>query len=288
MARCFRAMFVALLALPLASCSSSPTNAQEKKEKEDEADIQTAKAREEYIGDLKKFLSAKGDAVAKAAPDVPKAVKRFLGKTKKDEEQFELASVAVQVLESKGQPDVALKLLAELKAHYADADKALAKAAAKAHETAEKRLGLIGKPLKLDGKLVGGAAFDWSKYKGKVVLVDFWATWCPPCRAELPNVKENYTKYHDKGFEVVGISLDKEPGELEEFIKEQKLPWDNLFPEKPEERFWNHPLAEKFGIEGIPFTMLVSREGKVIALNVRGESLGEELEKLLGEKPEKK
>jgi thiol-disulfide isomerase/thioredoxin len=289
MVRSLAAMFVALLILPLASCSSSPTNAQEKEDKTgDDVDIQAAKAREEYIGDLKKFLNAKGDAVAKEAADVPKAVQRFLGKTKKDEEQFELAMVSVQILESKGQSEVALKVLADLKAHYADADKTLAKAVAKAHEMAEKRLGLIGKPLKLEGKLLGGADFDWSKYKGKVVLVDFWATWCPPCRAELPNVKENYEKYHGKGFEVIGVSLDKEQGELEDFIKSQKLPWANLFPEKPEDRFWSHPLVEKFGIEGIPFTVLVNREGKVVALNVRGEGLGEELEKALGEKAAKK
>jgi thiol-disulfide isomerase/thioredoxin len=281
-------MLLALLALLLTSCSSAPTNAQEKEAQDDDGDIATAKAREEYIGDLKKFLNAKGDAIAKAAPDVEKAVKRFLGKTKKDEEQYELASLAVQVLESKGQSEAALKVLTELKAHYADADKAIARAAAKAHETAAKRLSLVGKPLKIEGKLVDGGAFDWSKYKGKVVLVDFWATWCPPCVAELPNVKENYEKYHEKGFEVVGISLDKEPGELEDFIKERKLPWANLFPDKPEERFWNHPLVDKFGIEGVPFTMLVSREGKVVALNVRGEALGEELEKLLGNSAEKK
>ncbi len=282
MARYLRAAFFTVLALPLAGCSSPFTSAQEK---EAEADVQTAKAREELVAELRKFLAAKEDAVARQAADVLKEVKRFLGKTKKDEEQFELANVAVEVLESKGQAEAALKLVADLKAHYAD-DKALAKAVAKELESSEKRLGLIGKPLKLEGTLLGGGAFDFSKYKGKVVLVDFWATWCPPCREELPNVKENYEKYRDKGFEVVGVSLDKDAGDLEEFIKKQKLPWANLFPDKEEERFWNHPLVDKFGIEGIPFTMLVNREGKVIALNVRGDALGKELEKLL-EKPAK-
>src|SRR5262245_43048883 len=108
MARCLFASLLAFLLLPLASCSSAPTSAQDKDGKDDDVDVQATKAREEYIADLKKFLNAKGDAVAKAAPDVAKAVKRYLGKTKKDEEQFELASVAVQVLENKRQNEVAL------------------------------------------------------------------------------------------------------------------------------------------------------------------------------------
>jgi thiol-disulfide isomerase/thioredoxin len=283
MARYFSILGLVLAATALAGCSSSTAE-----EGEEEADLQTAKARKEFFEQLDSFFSAKDDDAAKKAPDVLKDVKRFLGKTKKDGEQFQVAMIALQVLEAKGQGETALKLAADLKTHYADADKKLATAAAKLYESAEKRLAVIGKPLNLEGTLVGGEKFDWSKYKGKVVLVDFWATWCGPCRQELPNVKENYEKHHDKGFEVVGISLDDDVEALNKFIKTEKLPWENLLPADESQRGWKNPLADKFGVEGIPFTMLVNRQGKVVALNVRGDALGEQLGKLLNESAEKK
>jgi len=245
-------------------------------EKDDEADLATAKARKELFEELDKFYEAKKGDVAKAAPEAVRAVKRFLSKTSKDEEQFEVANLAVRLLEAKGQYDAARNLLADLKKHYEDADRALARAAVKAHESAEKRLAIIGKPLTLEGKLVDGSKFDWSKYKGKIVLVDFWATWCKPCLAELPNVKRNYTKYKDKGFEVVGISLDDDTDALKDFIRTEKIAWQNITP--------GDSLAERFGVEGIPFTILVNRDGKVVGINIRGEELGERLEGLIPDK----
>ena len=76
------------------------------------------------------------------------------------------------------------------------------------------------KPLDLKYTAVDGSAVDLSKMRGKVVLVDFWATWCPPCRGEVPNVVAAYTKYHDQGFEIVGVSLDKDKERLLAFTKE--------------------------------------------------------------------
>jgi thiol-disulfide isomerase/thioredoxin len=262
-------LFVASV-LALASCSSPAQD-----------EIQTAKARKELFGQLDRFYDTKdAAAVAKAAPELLKDIQRFVAKTPKDEEQWQVINVAVRVLETKGQYEVATKLLADVKSQYADVDKALAKDAGKSHDLLQKRASLLGKPLKLEGKLVDGGTFDLGKYKGKVVLVDFWATWCGPCVKELPNVKENYTKYHDKGFEVIGVSLDDEVDTLKDFIKNRKVPWQTLNP--------GDAIADKFGVQGIPFTVLVDREGKIVALNVLGEAIGEQVEKLLAEKAEKK
>lgn len=142
-----------------------------------------------------------------------------------------------------------------------------------------RRLSLPGHPMEITGTLLNGKPFDQKSLAGKVVLVDFWATWCGPCVAEIPNVLEQYEKYHDKGFEVIGISLDQDRQALEKFVAEQKVPWPILF-EKPEGDGWQHPLSTFYGISGIPTVILIGRDGNVITLNARGEKLGQQLELL--------
>ena len=140
-----------------------------------------------------------------------------------------------------------------------------------------RRLSLPGHPMEINGTLLNGKPFDQKTLAGKVVLVDFWATWCGPCVAEIPNVLEQYEKYHKDGFEVVGISLDQEREALEKFVTEQKLPWPILF-EEPKGDGWQHPLATFYGISGIPTVVLIGRDGNVITLDARGEKLGERLD----------
>jgi thiol-disulfide isomerase/thioredoxin len=143
-------------------------------------------------------------------------------------------------------------------------------------------LRLEGSVMKIEGRLLGGAPFEWSQYKDKVVLVDFWATWCGPCIAELPNVIENYKKYHGKGFEVVGISLDDETTVVEEFVARNDIHWPILVGTQSASG-WSHPMAVKYGIHGIPAAILVGRDGKVISKHARGEDLGGYLQQILGE-----
>jgi len=121
-----------------------------------------------------------------------------------------------------------------------------------------------------------GDKVDLAAMKGKVVLLDFWATWCGPCVAELPNVKEAYKKYHDKGFEIVGISLDSDEGRLENFVKENDMPWPQHF----DGGGWDNKLAKEYGIRSIPAVFLV-KDNEVIATGVRGSLLEEKLEELL-------
>ena len=142
-----------------------------------------------------------------------------------------------------------------------------------------RRLALPGNPMEITGTLLNGQPFDQSTLAGKIVLVDFWATWCGPCIAEIPNVLEQYQKYHSKGFEVVGISLDQERDALEKFVTERKLPWPILF-EPSEGSGWQHPLASYYGISGIPTVILIGKDGNVVSLNARGERLGELLDEL--------
>jgi thiol-disulfide isomerase/thioredoxin len=127
---------------------------------------------------------------------------------------------------------------------------------------------LDGKPLSIAG------------YKGKVVMLDFWATWCGPCVGEVPNVAAVYAKYHDKGFEIIGISLDREgdKDKLISFTKEHNMPWRQYFDGK----FWSNELAVKYGIQSIPATFLLDGSGKIIGKNVRGPALEPAVQKALG------
>ena len=148
-----------------------------------------------------------------------------------------------------------------------------------------RRLSLPGHPIELSGDFVDGTKIDWNSYRGKVVLVDFWATWCGPCRGELPNVLDCYKKYHDKGFDVVGVSLDNKREALEKFLQEQEIPWPSLYSDDPDATGWNAPMAVYYGINSIPTTILVDQKGNVVSMEARGEKLGELLEKLLGPLP---
>jgi thiol-disulfide isomerase/thioredoxin len=132
---------------------------------------------------------------------------------------------------------------------------------------------LTGDPVKVSGKTLDGQPFDINQYKGKVVVVDFWATWCGPCRAELPNLKNVYEKYHSKGLEVVGVSLDENKEDLIKFLAENHLPWKILVSTEANHTGFNNPIADNYGISGIPTVFLMNREGKVVSLSARGEQL---------------
>jgi peroxiredoxin len=120
-----------------------------------------------------------------------------------------------------------------------------------------------------DEKDVAGKHVSIGDYKGKVVLIDFWATWCGPCVGELPNVVKAYEKHHEKGFEIIGVSLDQNQAKLTNFTKENKVTWQQFFDGKG----WGNKLAVKYGVQSIPATFLLDREGKIIERDLRGDAL---------------
>ena len=140
-----------------------------------------------------------------------------------------------------------------------------------------RRLDLVGHEMKLEGKFLNGESLDWPSYLGKVVLVVFWSTEYPQCLREVPDWKACYEQYHAKGFEIVGISLDRDNNKLEDFVKTQSIPWPNVASDgKP------NPNMIYYGVTNLPTTMLVGKDGKVLAMDLRGEELKKQLQKLLG------
>jgi peroxiredoxin len=129
-------------------------------------------------------------------------------------------------------------------------------------------------------KDLAGKPLSVANYKGKVVLVDFWATWCGPCVGELPNVLKAYEKHHDKGFEIIGISLDSDESKLKNFIKDKNVTWQQYF----DGLGWKSKLGTKYGVNSIPATYLLDGEGKIIGKNLRGEALEEAVGKALAKK----
>jgi thiol-disulfide isomerase/thioredoxin len=126
-------------------------------------------------------------------------------------------------------------------------------------------------------KDLAGKPLSVAALKGKVVLIDFWATWCGPCREELPNVIEIYKKNHAHGFEVIGVSLDSDRERLEQFISAQGMAWAQYFDGEG----WDNKLAKKYGVHSIPMTYLLGRDGKIIGRGLRGEELADAVTKAL-------
>jgi thiol-disulfide isomerase/thioredoxin len=153
-----------------------------------------------------------------------------------------------------------------------------------------RKLGYVGQTIEMKFTAPDGVQVDLANYRGRVVLVDFWATWCGPCMAEMPTVKAVYAKYRDQGFEVIGISLDgggitkgiqsgvKTTEDFLAFLQREQMPWPQHFTNQG----WKNEFAQRFGIKSIPAIFLIGRDGKVVSTEARGESLEPQVRQALG------
>ena len=142
---------------------------------------------------------------------------------------------------------------------------------------------LLGKPaIDFQVKDVNGADLSLEKYRGKIVLLDFWAVWCAPCRAETPHLKSAYEEFKNREFEIIGISLDHEKSELLAYIEEQEIAWPQYLNEAGE-----NDVAQKYKVMAIPQTFLIDHEGVIRKANLRGHALEPAIAELLQERDAK-
>ncbi len=164
---------------------------------------------------------------------------------------------------------------------YRDVDRQLLSAVHQNTMTmeSERRLKVGSEPIAFEVTSIEGKKISPKQYKGKVLLLDFWATWCAPCKHEMPSVKKVYGKYKDKGFEIVGISLDKSRGDLDRYLAANNIQWPQFFDGK----YWQNEIAVKYGVSSIPATYLIDKKGKIRYKSLRGNQLEVAVKELLAE-----
>jgi peroxiredoxin len=195
-----------------------------------------------------------------------------LGKPDQEEFAAQFTDSLAQAASTAGAYDVARRVYENLLQRYSDSPTLRQKV-----HTELNRLAMVGKPAPgVTVKDVQGSTFRLDDLRGRYVLVDFWATWCAPCVAELPRVQAAYQRYHDAGFEVVAVSLDETKTAVLDFARTRKLPWRQIHNPS-----CGGDLVEAFGVGTIPATFLIDPQGTIIRLELRGPALDQVLAQLI-------
>ncbi len=233
----------------------------------------------EYVDASAYLLESKVTGFADADEDeqraaIVKDVKEHLEKYGVRRDEAGVAYGISQALESE-ESELAAKAYADFAKLIATSEDEEIRELKQLFEGPSRRLNLVGNKMEVFGTTLDGDAFDWEAYTGKVVLIDFWATWCRPCLEEVPNLKKAYEKYHDQGFEIVGVNVDDRKATVEKHLAKDPLPWTQLHQEEE-----GNKLADYYGVNSLPFIALVGKDGKVITLDPYGPKLHQHLEQV--------
>ncbi len=229
------------------------------------------------------MAAANGDEAAE--DQLVAAIRAWIAtKPKDDLEPLQMLSTIEMQMEDYRKMQLARKLANLMLEFYGEhPDPQVVESVKVSVSNAEKRTGLIAKPFVVEGNNLNGTPFDWSQYKGKWVLVDFWATWCPICIEEMGHLKQVYQKYRAKGFEVVSVNLDDDPRARSAFFQSNSLPWPTVVSADPDNTGFMDPNAQRCGVEALPFLVFVGPDGTVVEINPRGERLEELLQSVLNQ-----
>ncbi|MCY2992567.1 MAG: redoxin family protein, partial [Planctomycetota bacterium] len=217
-------------------------------------------------------------SLMQANTDYPKVQEKWIGDVRKFVDDFPRAEDTAEAMlqlavshEFAGKADDAVTWYSKIAAQFPSADVAKKAAGAK------RRLESVGKPIELEGPTLDGTTLSLNAYRGRVVLIQYWATWCEPCKLDMTVVKQLQAKYAKQGFAVIGVDLDGDRALADNYVRTNPVPWKQIY----EPGGLDSRLAQELGIITLPTMILVDREGKVLNRNIHAGELDDELGKRL-------